>query len=104
MINTQDEVDIFFDLNDPGTEEVVYNKFGGTPATIVCRWDEQYAASAVEGLEIMNTKPNALFRSVDVQGATDQDTVVRNGITLYVMDVQPDGTGITRLIFSKDAP
>ena len=104
MIDAQEDIDVFFDAGDSGTEQVVYNKFGGAPATIVCRWDEPYGASIVEGLEVRNIKPSALFRTIDVPNANDQDTVVRNSVTYYVMDVQPDGTGVTRLIFSKDSP
>ncbi len=104
MINTQDEVDAFFDVNDPGRESIQYVEYGAASKPIVVIWDEQYAATSVEGLEAMNFKPNALCRSVDVPNATDKDTVVRNSQTYYVIDVRPDGTGITRLIFSKDAP
>jgi len=103
MLNTQADIDIFFETDD-FAEKVSYTVYGGLAAKIKCIWDSPFQLTSAQGIQYQNANPNALFRTVDVPSASDKDTVIRSGVTYYVTEVQPDGTGVTRLILSEMAP
>lgn len=73
---------------------------GGSPATIKGIFDNEYLA--VQGVESLYP----VFRTAtsDVADAAHNDTLVINGTTYYITGIQPDGTGVTLLILSKDQP
>lgn len=103
MLNSQEDIDVFFQSED-FAESVTYTHSGDAPVSVKCIWDEPFQLTSAQGITYQNSDPNALFRSVDVPTPTDQDTVVRNSVTYYVLRSEPDGTGCVRLFFSTTAP
>jgi hypothetical protein len=93
----------FIDTN-PFAETVTYTASGGQPVSIKVQFEDPYQLTSAQGIEYQNSNPNCLCKTSDVANANDEAMIVRNGITYYVKEVQPDGTGITRLILSKDLP
>lgn len=93
----------FFD-NNPFAETISYTGYGLAAASIKAQFEDPYQLTSAQGIEYQNANPNCLCKTSDVPTADDRATIIRNAVTYYVMDVQPDGTGITRLILSKLAP
>jgi CTP:molybdopterin cytidylyltransferase MocA len=54
---------------------------------------------------ISGSQPRCLMKASDVQAhAVARDTaIVIAGVTYYVQDLQPDGTGLTTLVLSEEA-
>lgn len=93
----------FFD-NNPFAESVVYTGYGLSPATIKVQFEDPYQLTIAQGIEYQNANPNCLCKTSEVATVDDRATIVRGGVTYYVIDTQPDGTGVTRLVLSKIAP
>ncbi|MBW7887451.1 MAG: hypothetical protein H3C35_03695 [Bacteroidetes bacterium] len=93
-----------FLTHNPFAETVSITLEGEQAKSVRCIWNEPYQLTIVQGVGFQNSFPNGLFASNDVDGINDKATMVRNGVTYYVMEVQPDGTGMTTIIFSKDSP
>jgi hypothetical protein len=76
---------------------------GGGPTAIKAIFDA--AAQALEiGLEvaIQSTAPQVWVRTSDLaSGGRQGDTFVIDGTTYKAVDVQPDGTGMTRVMLEK---
>lgn len=51
--------------------------------------------------EIESTLPQLICRSIDVAGVTDGTSCIVNGVTYTVRTLEPDGTGMTRIILHK---
>ena len=94
-----DNVTPYFD-NNPFAEVVTYTPSGGAPVSIKVQWEDPYQLTAMQGIQYQNANPNCLCKTSDVAAANDQATIIRSGVTYYVTETQPDGTGITRLILS----
>lgn len=75
---------------------------GATPATITVLLDAPTDAQNLATGEVEITAPVAWARTADVSSASHGDTLVVSGTTYYIIGVQPDGTGVTRLILSED--
>lgn len=67
-------------------------------------FDSEYQALEMlgGGVGVESSSPSALCKTSDVSNAKHGDTLTISGTTYYVTGVQPDGTGITRLLLSKD--
>lgn len=51
--------------------------------------------------EIESTLPQLICRSIDVAGVTDGMSCIVNGVNYTVRTLEPDGTGMTRIILHK---
>jgi hypothetical protein len=71
---------------------------GATVATIKGIFDDTF--QVVEGVE--SSGPSFLCATADVSAAAHGDTIVVSGATYYIRGIQPDGTGTTLLILSKE--
>lgn len=98
-----DTVGPFFN-NNPLAEDVVFTASGGTAKTIKAIFDAPFQLTAVQGIQYQNSNPMAHVKTGDVAGVDDAATLVRNGVTYHVTSAEPDGTGITTLILSTQAP
>ena len=103
MLNSSADIDLFFQTAD-FAETVAYTPEGGSPANIPVIFDMPYALTSVQGVTYQNAHPTCLAKTSDVSTATSGATIVRGAVTYYVVDVQPDGTGITNLVLSTQAP
>jgi hypothetical protein len=97
------DVDAFFDT-DAFARPAVYTRLGYVGAQISVIFDSEH--SVAEGIGepgIGVPSPQALCKTADVANAFRGDTLLVGGTTYYVQEIQPDGTGITTLILSRDA-
>jgi len=60
-------------------------------------YDEEYYAANGQEVDIEGTKPAAICRSVDVLGVKIGDSITVDLAPYTVINVKPDGTGITVL-------
>jgi hypothetical protein len=97
------DVNVFFESDF--AEDAEYTPSGGAGVDIKVVFDEAYQATTIgKDLAYSNANPSVLCKSVDVETATEGDTLIIADVTYYVIAVEPEGTGITRLVLSKDAP
>ncbi len=89
----------FINTDDFG-QSATYTASGGSPATITIIFDNEFFLSTIVGSGYENTNPTALCKTTDVSTATNGATLVTDSVTYYVIGVQPDGTGFTKLILS----
>jgi len=84
-------------------EGALYTPAGGDTKTIKVTFDNEYVAVKAAGdAYIESCGPAAYCKDSDITGAKHNDTLVINSITYYVIEIHPDGTGMTTLILSKD--
>lgn len=60
-------------------------------------YDEEYYAANGQEVDIESTKPAAICKSVDVSGVKIGDGITVDSNAFTVVNVKPDGTGITVL-------
>lgn len=83
-------------------EEVTWTPLTGTAQTIAVLWDDPYrAANPVSG-QVEDTAPQCLAPTANIGGMTQGDMITRQGTDYYVIEMQPDGSGITTVVLSKD--
>jgi len=86
-----EDLGIFFAADEFATNATI------GAATIQGILDDEY----IEDLDIAGTRPVLICRTSDVT-AVAQGTVVTINETAYtVVDIRPDGTGVTRLILQE---
>lgn len=93
FFTTGSEESVTFTHN-PGVSQVV--------STIKVHFNNPYAAAKMQGLEAASSLPTALCKTSDVSTAVARDTLTISSVVYYIVDIQPDGTGLTLLILSKD--
>jgi hypothetical protein len=93
-------IDEFFDEDLTVDALYVHPTSGNKHIQVII--DAPYGATQAAGAEYQNTSPIAVCRTSDIPDALDTCTLIVDGVTYTVREVQPDGTGITRLILSKD--
>ncbi len=71
-------------------------------ATITGIYDNAYAVSALDGDAVETLTPQALVKTSDVTGIVHGDTMTIDAVVYNVISSQPDGTGLTVVILSRD--
>ena len=71
-------------------------------ATIQGIFDNEYLAGSVMGIGVESRGPQCWVKDSDVSGIVQGDAWTINSTTYYVRSIEPDGTGMTLLILSKD--
>ncbi len=76
---------------------------GSTATNISVVFDSEYSTLNTIGIvEVSSAQPKALAIDTDVSTATIGSTLKIGDTTYYIIEIQPDGTGMTTLILSKD--
>lgn len=79
---------------------------GGGPSEIPVIFENEYAAAEYDRIansaSMESSSPRATCRDIDIPGVSHGSTLEMNGTTYYVIEVRPDGTGVTVLILSRD--
>ncbi len=86
----------FFDTDTHGISASV--TIDGTATSISVILNKEYFAIAGESVDVDGTQPVVTCRSSDVAGIDTSDTIAISGITYNIVNIQPDGTGMTVLI------
>lgn len=89
-----EDLDIF--LDDFG-QEVVFN---GT-LTVKAIFDNAFYNTQLGDIDISTTLPRLTCKSSDVETISSKNTVVVSGTTYKVIELQPDGTGMTIITLIK---
>jgi hypothetical protein len=70
-------------------------------AEIMVIFEAEYYAVPGQEVDIESTKPAAFVRSVEVSGVKIGDAITVDGTEYVVINVKPDGTGITTLALEE---
>ena len=94
-------VDEFFDVGD-FAESATFVDGSNNSSTILVIFQAPGETLVLGGEEFQTTEPTALCKSADVAAANNDCKLTVRSVQYKVRTVQPDGTGITRLILLKD--
>jgi len=89
----------FFDTDTHGTSASV--TIDSTTTSISVILNKEYFAIAGESVDVDGTQPVVTCRSTDVTGIDTSDTIVIDAETYNIVNIQPDGTGMTVLILQE---
>lgn len=85
-------------LGAVGGDEATYTPQGGSAKTVTGVFDNSYFAyEGNQGVEINASQPRFYCQSSDVTGVQFGDALIVRGNSYKVVDVQPDGQGLTML-------
>ena len=71
-------------------------------ATVYGIFDDAYESVNIATGEITTTAPRFLCRTSDVTSVAQSTTVTIGGVSYKVINIEPDGTGMTALALSRD--
>lgn len=60
-----------------------------------------YEEVAMQGGAVEGYAPHVLVKNADAAGVTHGTAVVARGVTYYVVNIHPDGEGMTALVLSQ---
>ena len=92
------DLPVFLNSNDFAVT-VTYNS-----TSIVGIFDDAYKGINLATGEIESTDPQVIVRASDISGLEHGATLIINSVTYYVTAIHTEGTGLTTLILSRDAP
>ena len=95
-LETAQDLENFFDTETHGTSATV--TINGTGSSINVIINKEYFAIAGESVDVDGTQPVVTCRSSDVSGIDTDDTITIDSVTYNIVNIQPDGTGVTVLI------
>ena len=93
---------IFFDTDDFAST-ASYTPDGGSAKEIKGIFDKEYLAGEIGEIEMMSAAPMFLTKTSDIPNENGTGTLVISGTTYKIVNVKPDGTGITMLILADSA-
>ena len=79
-----------------------FSHSGGVAVDISVIFDNDFRAVNMADGVIESAGPQAVCKSSDVASAVHGDTLAISGTTYNIIGIEPDGTGMTTLILSKD--
>ena len=92
----------FFDTDEFGLA-ASYTVTGGSAATVNGMFDEGHVAVDVGGqVQVTNVAPQFQCATSDVSSADKGDAITVNSVAYTVVEVHPDGTGVTTLILERN--
>jgi hypothetical protein len=86
------------------TEGIYKNASGQSVVNVI--FDNAHSEQEIDGQVYMNTKPIATVRVSDFPSLKTDGTctLTLNNTLYYIIDDNPDGTGLFQLVLSEDAP
>jgi hypothetical protein len=97
------EVSIFLNTND-FAEPFTVTPVGGVAKVINGIWRTEGSPSTNGDITVINDSPTVEFATADCLTLVKKSTVVRGGVTYYVLDPGVDVDGFTVKTLSKDIP
>lgn len=90
------DLDIFLN-NEEFAIEVTYNltTFNGI-------YDNAFIDDQQGGIQAETLDPQIMVKTSDVSGLTHGETMTVNSVAYKVREIQPDGTGLTRILLTRD--
>jgi hypothetical protein len=101
-VESADDLAVFFDADDFGTA-ATYTPSGGSASTVngIFR-NVFFEAEAGGNVGVAMQDPIFICRTADVSSAAEGDAISISGTAYTVRVVEPDGSGVTRLMLEKD--
>lgn len=66
-------------------------------------FDAEYQASQVGETFVQNQNPQVLCKTSELADVNDQCTLLYSEVTHYIRSIEHDGTGVSKLLLSKDS-
>lgn len=82
-------------------EEAVYTPESGTPVTVRGIFDNAYVAIEGDSVQVAGTAPRFTCKSSDIPDIQTDDSISIYGKDYTVVEIQPDGTGVTSLLLEE---
>ena len=70
--------------------------------TIKGVFDNEFIESNQDEISVEDFQPQVIVKSSDIPGLSHGDTMTIESVDYNVIGIQPDGTGLTLVILSKD--
>lgn len=70
--------------------------------TIKGIFDNEFIESNQDEISVEDLQPQVIVKSSDIPGLAHGDTMTIESVVYNVVGIQPDGTGLTLVILSKD--
>jgi hypothetical protein len=105
VVGTESFESVTEEWDDRGSdfaEPIIYTNPSGAKKTIAAIYDAPFQPITIEGVVYQSSQPKVACKTDDVLDATNNSTVNVRGTSYNVIAVEPDGTGLTVLILSKD--
>jgi len=101
-VESADDLAVFFDADDFGTA-ASFTPSGGSASTVngIFR-NVFFEAEAGGNVGVAMQDPIFICRTADVSGVAEGDALTVSGTAYTIRVVEPDGTGVTRLMLEKD--
>lgn len=101
-VESADDLAVFFDADDFGTA-ASFTPSGGSASTVngIFR-NVFFEAEAGGNVGVVMQDPIFICRTADVSGVAEGDALTVSGTAYTIRVVEPDGTGVTRLMLEKD--
>jgi hypothetical protein len=96
---TWDDIEVY--LEDLGVD-AVYTNSAGLSRDIKVIFDRENSDMTIGSVDIQSALPQARAKTADVEDVNNSATLVIDSVTYYVKDSNPDATGMTLLILSRD--
>ena len=77
--------------------EITYNS-----TMILGIYDNAFVEDQQNDINVETLQPQVIVKSSDVSSLSHGDTMTINSITYKVIGIQPDGTGLTIILLSRD--
>jgi hypothetical protein len=90
------DLDIFLD-DDEFAVDVILNS-----VTIQGIFDNEFITALEDDIGIETTSPQAQFKTTDVSSVVHGDIMTIDSVDYNIIGIQPDGTGMTLIVLSKD--
>jgi len=101
MIESNADRLAFFNPEEFGVTATITSSSSGSESDVVGIFDSNYLNLDLGSSSVTTSDLQFMCRTMDVSAFTQGDTLVLNGTTYEITDVQEDGTGVTVLKLHK---
>lgn len=90
----------YFDTDAHGTAATITINGSGSSINVILN-KEYFAIDPGLGMEVEGSQPVCTGRSADMTNVEIGDTILISSVTYNIINVQPDGVGITALVLEE---
>jgi hypothetical protein len=96
VLESAEDLDGFFDTDAHGSQATI--TIDAVATTIDVIFNKEYFSIPGESVDVESSQPVFYCQSHDVTNVEQGDTIEIDSVTYNIVNVQPDGTGVTVLI------
>ena len=90
----------YFETDSHGSSATITINGSGSSINVILN-KEYFAIDPGLGMEVEGTQPVATGRSSDMTNVEIGDTILISSVTYNIINVQPDGVGVTALVLEE---